>query len=644
MHQIVNNVSFSSLPNYISLITTLSISYNAELSNAQAIYEIVNEIFIKRDIKFNIAISDEKSNFIFDNLLDGMFKNNKLECSYKLQKNLVKREKFPTLFLINEIHELQIINEFITAAKTNYSMPLRFLIYCRSLTINNFRYHLKPLMPLDRKYWIDNSEKYFIIENDQNMTLLSYFISEENIIGNNENNFYLKLEIAAIFDRINLRWFERLEKLEKKWNLEDMKGLKVLAFSKSAASYELYKDKVTNQSSGVLVDILNIVSQRSEIQTFYGSFFHHNLKATHSSGDLIPTIAFSSIYSYYDFANEYHLTTTFTEENYRLIITPPDSFKSYEKLVMPFDKVTWILLILTFLVAFIVIKIVLKHSKKIQNIIFGEKVCAPAYNVVGILFGIPQPSLPKNSFARFILIMFIIFCLIFRTAYVGVIFELLALDIQKPPPGTLLELIEENFTFYQVDDQEHTYINDQIENILKETFSGTKIKRKIKILTKEEFTKIYLDQYKNASAKLAFYADNNIMSEFNSLCKCTNLLLQETLFTKQVGLAIEKEHFLYNLIEETLQKIIPFGISQHSADYHKWVLYRGYKEVEKDEPSSYSLADLSFVFILWTITCGISFFVFCYEFLSVKFKHHSRELLGLILLSILLYQRLKTFY
>ena len=119
-----------------------------------------------------------------------------------------------------------------------------------------------------------------------------------------------------------------------------------------------------------------------------------------------------------------HLSTEFFQENYILMTTPAVSYTSYEKLMLPFDITTWMCLLFTFAIAFVVIFASRQTSEDKQNIIFGVKVQTPSLNVVGAFFGITQTRLPENNFARFILILFIFFCLIFRTAYQGKIYSL----------------------------------------------------------------------------------------------------------------------------------------------------------------------------------------------------------------------------
>jgi uncharacterized membrane protein (DUF485 family) len=134
------------------------------------------------------------------------------------------------------------------------------------------------------------------------------------------------------------------------------------------------------------------------------------------------------------------VTTTFDVLEEIFAITPTETYNSYEKIILPFDEMTWIFCILTFAFAFIFIFIINFASRKIQSLIYGEGVNTPAFNVVAIFFGIGQTRLPVENFSRIILMAFIIFCLIIRTAYQGVQFDMLTKDMRKPIPKTISDL------------------------------------------------------------------------------------------------------------------------------------------------------------------------------------------------------------
>lgn len=117
--------------------------------------------------------------------------------------------------------------------------------------------------------------------------------------------------------------------------------------------------------------------------------------------------------------DECHVGSVFWEDFVAFSTSPAESYSSYEKLFLPFDRITWCLLFAVFVCAFVTIFVVSRMSKQVQNLIFGENVESPTMNVIGLFYGLGQTTLPRANFARFILIVYMMFCVIINTAYHG---------------------------------------------------------------------------------------------------------------------------------------------------------------------------------------------------------------------------------
>lgn len=213
----------------------------------------------------------------------------------------------------------------------------------------------------------------------------------------------------------------------------------------------LHKDKFDGKLKGVFIDIFNVVSERGKFTPIYVDYLNdETLKLQNSIFTPSYSFHFETLFLKVMNVNKkdnYIESMAFREENFRFIITPPDSYDSYDKLIMPFDLTTWVLLLATFLFAFIVIMIVNNLPRDIRNVVVGTNVQMPGFNIVSVFFGMGQTQLPTAVFSRFILMLFIIFCLIFRTAYQGVLYELITSDVQKSSPTTIDELIRQDFIF-----------------------------------------------------------------------------------------------------------------------------------------------------------------------------------------------------
>jgi len=130
------------------------------------------------------------------------------------------------------------------------------------------------------------------------------------------------------------------------------------------------------------------------------------------------------------------------------VIPPGERYTDWEKLFLAFDAITWYLIATTFAVAFAVIFIIQLMPEAVQHLVFGINVSSPSMNLLAAFFGLSQIVLPQRSFPRFLLMLFIFWSLIFRTAYQGLLFEYLQGDGRKPEIKSIGELLDRNFTYF----------------------------------------------------------------------------------------------------------------------------------------------------------------------------------------------------
>jgi hypothetical protein len=115
---------------------------------------------------------------------------------------------------------------------------------------------------------------------------------------------------------------------------------------------------------------------------------------------------------------------------------------------MMFDFYVWMMIALTFFCGFLIIQIINFGTEKVKDLVFGEEIRVPTINFVAVIFGLGQSVLPRKSFARFLLMMFIILCLILRTCHQSLLYTLLQADIRKPELQTIDEAIAKGYTLY----------------------------------------------------------------------------------------------------------------------------------------------------------------------------------------------------
>jgi hypothetical protein len=122
-----------------------------------------------------------------------------------------------------------------------------------------------------------------------------------------------------------------------------------------------------------------------------------------------------------------------------------EEFTALEKALQPFETDLWIGIMILLSVVFLSSILVEILSKKLSSIFFDTSSPTIEY-VATFLVGV-QNQVPRQNFARFCLMMFIIWSLIIRTCYQSELFKHLQSDRRKPEVKSILEMISRNFTF-----------------------------------------------------------------------------------------------------------------------------------------------------------------------------------------------------
>ncbi|KAL7051756.1 hypothetical protein ACKWTF_004599 [Chironomus riparius] len=294
--------------------------------------------------------------------------------------------------------------------------------------------------------------------------------------------------------------------------------------------------------------------------------------------------------------------------NFFILITPAEKYTPYEIFFLPFDLMTWIFSLITFLSTILSILIINNLSKSTQTMVYGHKVDTPFWNVISIFFGISQTKLPNTNFSRFILIIFIYFCLIFRTCFQSKFFEFMTSEPRHPQPKTFGDLINEGYKLYTME----AFLPVAKRNYLINW-------PEIFVLSAEEYNAAYLEQSQNSSAKMALivdefatrFIDRKLNRRTNNWTKLDDFIVfafHETFF-------FFKECFYFRMFDRIIDDLIPTGIINHLIENN----YTKPWEYDQPEvkPKVLTLDDLAFGFIIWLIFCLISFIGFIVEHIAV---------------------------
>lgn len=138
--------------------------------------------------------------------------------------------------------------------------------------------------------------------------------------------------------------------------------------------------------------------------------------------------------------------------NHLVFVIPPGlTLTAYEKLIFPFHFSLWIAILSCFIVGLLVICVIKHCPKAVKTFVFGTRVNHPSLNMLVGFIGGTQKVLPRRNFARFLLMMFLLYSLVIRTVYQASYYHLQQSNACHKIVETIDEMIEKKFTFYIFD-------------------------------------------------------------------------------------------------------------------------------------------------------------------------------------------------
>lgn len=130
------------------------------------------------------------------------------------------------------------------------------------------------------------------------------------------------------------------------------------------------------------------------------------------------------------------------------IIPPGRDLTPFDKLLFPFRFFLWISIVTCFLVGLFIILIIKRQTLHVRNFVFGVNVKSPALNLFIGFIGESQKTLPKTNFARFLLMMFLLYSMVIRTLYQGSFYRIVQSDKHHKKVQSIDEMIANDMTFY----------------------------------------------------------------------------------------------------------------------------------------------------------------------------------------------------
>jgi len=299
------------------------------------------------------------------------------------------------------------------------------------LQLHNHQGTEYPIKPRIR-YFIINSDRHFI-----NLVAIKWYTREK----------CAQPQLVEInrFSKATFKWDEELTKLKV---FEDFTGCTISLDLDSDAIRADVKSLAngTRHLTGFAVEILR------EIAKFYQfkPEFYYKGYANSDGKEIDFNTQFVRLERMISHENDsfYKEITQFIHKELFFIVPSGELYTDWEKLLLAFDTITWLLIVLTFFIAMTTIFIINFMPLYVQRFVFGRNVTTPSLNLFIAFIGLSQVVLPGRNFARFILALWIIWSLIFRTAYHGLLFEYLEGNGRKPEVKTIEEMMTKDFTYH----------------------------------------------------------------------------------------------------------------------------------------------------------------------------------------------------
>jgi hypothetical protein len=143
-------------------------------------------------------------------------------------------------------------------------------------------------------------------------------------------------------------------------------------------------------------------------------------------------------------------SASYISDSVVFVIPPGSDLTSFEQLIYPFELSLWISIVICFSIGIFVILIFKIKLKSYKKFMFGSNVTFPIFNMMEVCFTGQQNILPRRNFARYLLMMFMIYSLVMRTLYQGSYFKLLRSNPKHKEVQSIEDMIERDFRFYSI--------------------------------------------------------------------------------------------------------------------------------------------------------------------------------------------------
>lgn len=402
---------------------------------SKAIGDIVKELSETYLMRFKIVIIGDENVLI--KMAEKIIRNSKSPCVIQAHNNV--SETFPIFLNVPQIilcsgryQSLFHFTENVNHSFNRYQAYRKSLIFEYNHSFRMFKDHVN----------LNSSKNYhnfykFVQSDDTDWTLLMF-----NHVLFHSNSCISVFQCVNTFSLESLEWTlnasSYVQEYHNFFNCEiNVLITKISKYSSFLIDRVIYSENNVT-ATGYYGQFLRYFSKQYNFTIYYG----HSEQSTKSKTfELLIIDMHNPLVEKKLFA---HLLPPLYCYEFTFVVTKGLKYTPEEKLILPFDRPTWLLIACLFICGFLAIFIIYRLPLKFQKVVFGEKAINPSVNLMLIFFGFGLNQVPKNYFARCILLMFLIYCLIIRTAYQGLMYEFMTTDTRKPTATTVQEIFDKD--------------------------------------------------------------------------------------------------------------------------------------------------------------------------------------------------------
>jgi hypothetical protein len=239
--------------------------------------------------------------------------------------------------------------------------------------------------------------------------------------------------------------------------------------------------------------------------------------------------------------------------------------------------------------------------------VFGKNVKSPVMNMAVAIFGLQQTVLPARNFSRFILMMFLIFCLVNRNVYQGALYLFLQSDGRHKDIKSVDEMEEMNFNYYVFE----SYI-DIVHN------QSRIFKKKIVVRDEKELP---FAKEVNENLKAAFMTPQTEVIDRNRINagKFSLKVCAEQVSVINVAIFFTRSFYLKTEIDMKLRQFDAAGLLTYWINKHADKKYLSINEGVTG-PKKLNMEHLFGVFNIMLIGHAVALIIFIFEVMIFRIK------------------------